>query len=476
MYVYHRIARIRRVVFWTAAALYVLTFPFIILNVTGIVLRPAQASPFVQTGALEVITRPDGCELVVNGLAARSLTPAVVESLRPGRYEVSIQAPGGAAWRGSVEVAAGEVTSIRGLPVGTPAVTRVPLPAGPALAARRSLVSASVLLATEEEPRLVLLDLTAARLVPLRGATVRGKVAAITPLVSDSEFLVQIDLGREMAAMLLDQSALGGWSSTELPFGLPAGVLPLAGSWRERAVMFLDGQRVVQRSGTGDRTLFVTGSPVVATGATPGGMLLLDSDGWLYHQARFLAPRAVASYTLGGLAALDGGARGRIVVQKGAVLAVQAGSSLFLLTRSRALEVPGVGGAVFDEVRERIVVWSADRVGRLDSPWIESEMPRPNDRPKEPTLSWIVQADGPVENVVSMREGDAVAIVTARSLLLGVLSERVLFEPVTIAAFASDRVRPVVDPSGLIVLATEPWQAQLLRLAPPPLAAAGEQR
>jgi hypothetical protein len=476
MYVYRRLSNVRRVVFWLATALYLVTFPIIILDVTGIVLRPAQPNAFVQTGALEVVTRPDGCEVVVDGRSARSLTPAVVEGLQPGRHDVSIQGPAGASWRGSVEVAAGEVTSVKGLPVGLPSVTRVPLAAGPVLAARRSLVSASVLLAGSEEPRLALLDLAAARLVPLRGGPMRGTVSAVNPLLSDAEFLVQVDLGGDSSAMLLDQSALGGWSSIELPFGLPPGVLPLAGSWRDRAVLFLDGQRVVQRSPAGDRTVFVTTAPVVASGAAQGGMLLLDRNGWLYHQARFLAPRVVSNYQMGSLAGLAGGARGRIVAQKGSVLVVQGGQSLFLLTRTRAVEVTGVGGACFDEVRERIIVWSANRVGRLDSPWIESETHQAGQAAKEPTLSWILQTEGPVERVVPVRDGDAVLIVTDGALLLGVLSERVLLEPFSIAALSPGGLRPVVDPSGAVVLADAPGQAQLLRLAPPPLALPGEQR
>ncbi len=476
MYVYRRLSNVRRVVFWLAAALYLVTFPVIILDVTGIVLRPAQRTPFIQTGALEIVTRPDGCEVVVDGRSARSLTPAVVEGLQPGRHDVLIQGPGGASWRGAIEVAPGEVTSVKGLPVALPSVTRVPLPAGPVLAVRRSLVSASVLVAGSEEPRLAVLDLAAGRLVPLRGAPVRGTVSAVHPMLSDAEFLVQLDLGNGSSAMLLDQSALGGWSSIELPFGLPAGVLPLAVSWRDRAVMYLDGQLVVQRSPAGDRTLFATSAPVVASGSAQGGMLLLDRDGWLYHQARFLAPRVVSSYRLGALSAVAEGARGKIVAQKGSVLVVKAGQSLFLLTRTRAVEVTGVGGAAFDEVRERIIVWSANRVGRLDNPWIESE-PHPGaPAAKQPTLSWSLQTEGPVERVIAVRDGDAVIIVTDAALLLGVLSERVLLEPFNIATLAPGGVRPVIDASGAVVLADGPGPAQLLRLAPPPLAIPGEQR
>ena len=446
--------------FWIATALYICTFPFIILSVTGIKVGLAQPNTFTQTGALEVVTRPEGSDLFVDGLPARSPTPAVVEGLQPGRHEVLIQSAGGAAWRGSVEVAPGEVTSLRGLPVGTPVVSRVSLPGGPLLHARRSLVSSSVLLAGPDEPRLAVLDLGAARLVPLKGAAVRGVVTRIVPLVSDAEFLVQVDVGGGTAAMLLDQSALGGWSSTELPFGLPAGALVLAGSWRERAVMFLDDRRVVQRSAAGDRTLLVTAAPVVAAGATPGGMLMLDGDGTLYHQARFLAPRSVATYRLGGLSSLAAGERGRIVAQKGAVLVVQAGSSLFLLTRSRSVEVPGVEGAVFDEVRERIIVWSADRVGRLDNPWLEADSSR------EPALSWILQTDSPVERVAPVREGDAVLIITERAVLVGVLGERTLLEPVGIAAVEPGGVRPVVDPAGVVMTAPEPLHVQVQRLWP----------
>lgn len=475
MFVYRRLATVRRAVFWIATALYVLTFPFIILDVTGIKVRLAQSERFVQTGAIEVTTRPDGCQLTVDGEPAKSLTPAVVEGLRPGSHEIVIQSPAGTVWRGSVEVASGEVTSVRGLPAGLPAITRVSVPWTLLKTARRSLVSSSVLLAGMEEPRLAVLDLAAARITPLRGGPVRGAVAQVTPLVSDAEFLVEVEVGSGTVAMLLDQSALGGWSSTELPFGLPAGVLVLAGSWRERAVMFLDGQQVVQRGAAGDRALLVTAAPVVAAGVTPAGVLLLDRDGTLYHQGRFLAPRIAATYRLGALANAGAGPVGRIVAQKGAVLVVQAGSSVFLLTRSRSVEVPGVDGAVFDELRERIIVWSANRVGRLDNPWIETEAPPAGARAREPELSWILQVDGPVERVVPIREGDVVMIVTERAVLAGVLGERTLLETIGVAAVAPGGVRPVVDPAGVVLTAPEAGQVHVLRLWPA-ASLPGEQR
>jgi hypothetical protein len=469
MHVYRRLSHVRRIVFWSATALYVVTFPFIILDVTGIVVRPEHPTTFVQTGALEVMTRPDGCELIVAGRPERPLTPAVVEGLRPGRHEIEVRGPSGITWRGAVDIAAAEVTRIKGLPLAPPAVTRVSVAAG-VKTARRSLVSASVLLASTEEPRLSILDLAAGRLVPVRPGAgpvqSRGTIESVTPLLADAEFLVETAQESERGALLLDQSALGGWSITDLPFGLPAGVLPLAASWRERAVIFLDGQRVVQRSAAGDRTLLAMNAPIVAVGAAAGVVMLLDSEGTLYHQVRFLAPRVAATYALGPLASAPAGTRGRIVAQKGAVLAVQAATSLYLLTRSRAVEVPGVGGAAFDEVRERIIVWSANRVGRLDHPWIEAEAPRSGQPSKEPTLSWILEAEGAVQRAVPTRDGDSVLLVTDHAVLVCVLTERVLLEPLTLATLEPGEVRPVIDPSGAIVRAAEPRQLQLMRLAP----------
>ncbi len=153
------------------------------------------------------------------------------------------------------------------------------------------------------------------------------------------------------------------------------------------------------------------------------------------------------------------------------MLVVQASSSLFLLTRSRSVEVPGVDGAVFDETRERIIVWSSNRVGRLDNPWIEAAAPPParpgtRDRGEQPVLSWILQTDGPVERADPLREGDAVAITTERAVLAGLLGEHTLLEPVVLAAIAPGGVRPVVDPAGVVMTAVEPLSVQVLRLWP----------
>jgi hypothetical protein len=108
-------------------------------------------------------------------------------------------------------------------------------------------------------------------------------------------------------------------------------------------------------------------------------------------------------------------------------------------------------------------------VGRLDNPWIEAEEPRAADAGPAPALTWILQADGRVERVAPIREGEAVLIRTERSVLAGVLGERTLLEPVPIAAVEPAGVRPVVDPAGIVVKASGTLSLDVLRLWPAPL-------
>lgn len=98
------LVRIRRVVFWLFALIYVVAVPFLIMYAFGKPPRVALTPSRVTTGALHVVTRPSGATTVINDRRRPDETPITMNGVRSGAYNIRLEKTGFQPWSGTVTV------------------------------------------------------------------------------------------------------------------------------------------------------------------------------------------------------------------------------------------------------------------------------------------------------------------------------------------------------------------------------------
>jgi len=101
---------LRKIFFYIFVAIYVVSCPLIILYAFGYLYRPGERKSMIRTGLVYVQTMPQGASVYVNGGLWKEKTPADVQGLTPGEYEIRIELEGYRDWIETVPVEAEKAT------------------------------------------------------------------------------------------------------------------------------------------------------------------------------------------------------------------------------------------------------------------------------------------------------------------------------------------------------------------------------
>ena len=103
--------RIRQVLFWLFAIVFVTTAPIIVLYTAGY--RYNSVSGRLQrTGVIAVSTTPRGASILLNGTPVEQRTPYVIQRLMPGTYTVTLERKNYRSWTQTIAVDSGRTTYI----------------------------------------------------------------------------------------------------------------------------------------------------------------------------------------------------------------------------------------------------------------------------------------------------------------------------------------------------------------------------
>lgn len=108
--------KLRKILFWIFAALYIVLCPALILNSLGIVINPGSGEKnVVKTGVIYVSSIPSGASIVLDGKPVNNQTPTVLGNLLPGTYTLEVTAKNYQPWKTTVTVTAETATPLDGI-------------------------------------------------------------------------------------------------------------------------------------------------------------------------------------------------------------------------------------------------------------------------------------------------------------------------------------------------------------------------
>ncbi len=445
MEAYRRLSRIRRIAFWVAVLTYCTTLPLLVLDIFGLSVRLLGPRPFLATGALTLSTRPEGSDVRVDGRRA-GRTPLSLERVTPGDHRVEIRRAGAAAWRGTVSIRPGRVTSVQGLPLAAEPVRVHRVGTGPAPAVLHGPAGPFFLVLEADQPPAVLdlrRGLSRAVLAPVPafpGAAVDAHVVG-----SGASFLVETGGAGGPGSVLVYRPLIGEWSAMPLPFTAPQDAPLLDASSLDRSVTYLTAEAARLRTPQGDRLLHAFREPAIAWGIAEARALVLDRGGMLYRLGGLLP---VLESAAGPPPVFPGTGWGRIITARGGAVAWLADGWLFVGDAKRCRAVGPAGGAVDDPRRQRILLWHDRAVGQLElRPAVDADAPAPR-------VEWLLRTADPVCEVLPVRGGDGCLVRTERELLLACLASGVVLDPVAITAVESGASPPLLDAAGYAVFPT----------------------
>ena len=101
---------LRKICFYLALALYVVTTPLVILYALGYQVRPGQPQALVRTGLISLGSSPEGARVFLGSSRYRWKTPTVLRDLKPGDYAIRLTLRDHQPWSGTVRVEAEKAT------------------------------------------------------------------------------------------------------------------------------------------------------------------------------------------------------------------------------------------------------------------------------------------------------------------------------------------------------------------------------
>ena len=88
---------LRRIIFYILLVVFLMAAPILIAYTAGYRWSFTQHR-FLKTGALSIISTPDNATILINGTAYRTLTPALINDLLPGHYQIAVIRDGYHPW------------------------------------------------------------------------------------------------------------------------------------------------------------------------------------------------------------------------------------------------------------------------------------------------------------------------------------------------------------------------------------------
>lgn len=364
---YRAITRARKIVFWIAAAIFVLTWPLLISYALGIVISPNPKQPVVETGVIRVDSLPGGARLWLNGSDTGKTTPAAIERLKAGSYHIQLEKQGFRPWRAQVAV---DVQAVRRVN------SAVLLP----LVAKVHLLSVGKYVREYMSPNSQFVFFTGATLSDLRvydlktgrfltGSTtlapyLNDKVTGISLTPRGSLALVHIltDNGRRVLVLHFGPLGYDLAHLVEAPFFQDVDF-----AWSPS----LSGTVYFVRDGAlwkMDTWLATSTTPlirnVLSVGVLNNVLYYIDSHGNFGEVTTF--GREHVFFKLPNQVRSQLGANPKIEFAEERLGVVLTGDGRLLLFNADSLSVySGIRGVAVDRARDRLIVWSHTRIGSL---------------------------------------------------------------------------------------------------------------
>ena len=96
--------RLRTILFYVFAALYLAGTPMAILYALGYQIRPGRAQSFIKTGLISLRTEPSGARVYLGNSRYRWKTPTMIRDLKPGDYPIRLTLRDHQPWSATVRV------------------------------------------------------------------------------------------------------------------------------------------------------------------------------------------------------------------------------------------------------------------------------------------------------------------------------------------------------------------------------------
>lgn len=105
---------IRKILFWVFAAIYIIVCPLLILYSLGYIYSPLKQE-VVRTGVVNLSTLPRDADIFLENSRYTRQTPAAIEELMPGRYNITIKKKGYKNWTHTISIDAGKAVSFENI-------------------------------------------------------------------------------------------------------------------------------------------------------------------------------------------------------------------------------------------------------------------------------------------------------------------------------------------------------------------------
>lgn len=102
--------RLRQIIFFSAALLFIITAPFVLLRAQGYTLSWKQGLHLQKNGLILVDSIPSGAKIFLDGKDTNLKTPARLTSLPPGSYTIGLKLSGFLPWQNTISVEAKTAT------------------------------------------------------------------------------------------------------------------------------------------------------------------------------------------------------------------------------------------------------------------------------------------------------------------------------------------------------------------------------
>ncbi len=102
--------RLRQVLFYAFALVYIIACPLLILNALGYIFVTGSNPSIVRSGVIHLVTVPPGANVYLQDELYPEKTPVTISDLPPGYYYVRISMEGKRSWSGFIPVRAKQAT------------------------------------------------------------------------------------------------------------------------------------------------------------------------------------------------------------------------------------------------------------------------------------------------------------------------------------------------------------------------------
>lgn len=107
--------RLRQLIFYVFALLYLVACPLVLSSAFGVIWSPGPSGGLERTGLLSIATLPSDAAVFVDNRRYKDRTPMLLRDLQPGTYPVQVALKGYRPWARPLVIAAGQATVLERL-------------------------------------------------------------------------------------------------------------------------------------------------------------------------------------------------------------------------------------------------------------------------------------------------------------------------------------------------------------------------